>query len=132
MVEIMRLYFHHVIMFRIESIIWPLEYIDTHSLLYYFAFIYIRFWDIKYVSFKKNINIKLINYTVRYLPHCDSLFPKYHNPKQPVLNVAFQKMLLYIHVVHALIFTYIFFFKEILLFCISHVFQYLDSLPHPI
>lgn len=81
---------------------------------------------------KKNINIKLINYTVRYLPHCDSLFPKYHNPEQPVLNVAFQKMLLYIHVLHALIFTYFFFFKEILLFCTSHVLQYLDSLPHPI
>lgn len=102
----MHLYFHHV-MFRIKSIIWPLNYIDTHSLLYYSAFIYIKFWDIKYVSFKKNINIKLINYTVKYLLHCDSLTPKYRNPEQPVLNVAFQKMLLYIHTLHTLIFTYI-------------------------
>lgn len=131
MVEIMRLYFHHVIMFRIESIIWPLEYIDTHSLLYYFAFIYIRFWDIKYVSFKKNINIKLINYTVRYLPHCDSLFPKYHNPKQPVLNVAFQKMLLYIHVLHALIFTYIFFLRKYCYFVHHMCFNILTSCPTP-
>ena len=120
MVEIMHLYFHHVIMFRIESIIWPLDYIDTHSLLYYFAFIYIRFWDVKYVSFNKNINIKLINYTVRYLPHYDSLFPKYHNPEQPVLNVAFLKMLLYIHTLHTLIFTYIFLRK-----CSFEIIKYL-------
>ena len=130
MVEIMHLYFHHVIMFRIESIIWPLDYIDTHSLLYYFAFIYIRFWDVKYVSFKKNINIKLINYTVRYLPHYDSLFPKYHNPEQPVLNVAFLKMLLYIHTFHTLIFTYIF-LRKCCYFIHYICFNILTSLPPP-
>lgn len=132
MVEIMRLYFHHVIMFRIESIIWPLEYIDTHSLLYYFAFIYIRFWDVKYVSFKEKHKYKAYKLYSEISPTLWFFISQVPQPRTTSFECGFPENVI-IHTctsrtdIHIL-----FFFKEILLFCTSHVLQYLDSLPHPI
>lgn len=112
-----------------KAVNWRLGYTCIYYFLYYFIFIYIRFlyYKLMHVSCKKNMNIVVYKYyKVQSLPHWFST----SQVSQP-RTISFLYDLQKNFDIYTSTIIHIHFLKEIVLFYVLHVLQYLVFPPPP-